>query len=141
MHFIGSSVFNQNEKYIKINIFKPLIIIIFQVVHHRLRCLTHEGQKTRWCRKLIYDILTSCQLWVSSALSSAGRWSDLHLYSAVYCQGIYCHSPTQPQPQLNSTQVGVTTLLLSYPPPHHHHKLLRHFQATQEADFWQATLF
>ena len=43
---------------------------------------------------------------------------DNHL---VVCRGasipymyIYCHSPTQPK--LNSTGVGLTTLLLCYPP-------------------------
>ena len=29
-------------------------------------------------------------------------------------RGVYCHSPTQPQ--LNSTRIGVTTLLICYPP-------------------------
>ena len=42
------------------------------------------------------------------------------------------------QPNSTSTQVGIDKV---GPPPTHPLKLLRHFQATQEADFRYATLF
>ena len=85
---------------------------------HTLLSLFYQTHSSPWFWTIAVSLL------ITTRLYNQGNTCSLYVYLVVY--PLNCHSPTQ----LNSTQVGGTTFLLSYPPhPPPHHKLLRHFQA------------
>ena len=99
----------------------------------------HGRTETPQCTLVDYDLRWRTQSRLGQKLVAYLKIPNNHqIQHTIHFNGqpSYCYSPTLP----NSTQVGVTRLLVCHTPPPPPDKLLDQFQGTQEADFRFATL-